>query len=138
MVIVDLSKGNIEVQYKENGIEVWKPLSIKGNSNCSFFEPFRIGIYEITLRLDWNSLDSNGFPILDVDFYNTVKDQKVRNKKFMQYHHTLMRDINKRSYEWRYRDKNKTFEIRIIWSVSINESCNAEDTCDAVVINKLE
>ncbi|OFW40317.1 MAG: hypothetical protein A3J28_10680 [Acidobacteria bacterium RIFCSPLOWO2_12_FULL_60_22] len=73
----------------DDGSETMLPQRPIGNtgeaSPCTFFDVLTDGSFDITLRLDWSKMDSNGDPILDADIKHRGKKYRVCEKKW---HHT--------------------------------------------------
>jgi len=110
-------------------------LCTKPNSNCHFFEKFKVGNDIIQLRLDWNDLDANGFPTLDADFYSpdTGKKHKLKGTR-RNSHHTKAIENSGRTYEWVFEECKLKFIAVLVFSVSITESICVTDSYSAEVI----
>ncbi len=110
-------------------------LRTKPNSNCHFFDKFKVGNDTIQLRLDWNDLDVNGFPTLDADFYtpDTGKKRKLKGKR-KESHHTNAIGNEGRTYEWVFEECMIKFIVVLVFSVSITDSLHATDSCSGEVI----
>ncbi|WP_319574401.1 hypothetical protein [uncultured Desulfobacter sp.] len=112
-------------------------LGVKKDSYCHFFDPFIIGDDDVKLRLDWNDLDSNGYPTLDADFYDikTGKQKKLKSAR-LKAHHTKASTGKGRAYEWRFNGASYKFRIVVHWVASSSEKITIGDEVTAKVIKK--
>lgn len=108
-------------------------LTIK-NERSTFFEPFKCGVYQVQLRLDWKDPDNQGNPMLDADFKhpNTGKHDKLMRTH--PTHHTQAQIDGKRIYQWVFEDEQrKLLQVEITWSISLNSAVCLTDECTNVL-----
>lgn len=109
-------------------------LKLRPGSRCHFFERFRVGSYNVQLRLDWHDLDKHGHPILDADFMSSDTGEQEHSMNRHPAHHTDSIGSGARTYEWRFEGETFWFAVSITWSLSgqVNSTSAASATMTVI------
>lgn len=80
-------------------------------SQCVFFEPFHLEDCEVQLRVDFNVLDDNEDPLLDVDIRRN--GEQVREGRKLEHNTAEERQDGEWRYDWEYLGTQRAFKLLI-------------------------